>query len=86
MPIVVFWIDSPGQPGVREFDDGGLQDALKFAESQRRAGKRHVTLSSELAHSVGQPGVDAVEAGRLPDGAPYEFNKRHRAAGFKPRP
>jgi hypothetical protein len=84
-PIVVFWIETPGEPGLREFDDGALLEALKFAEAQRGAGRRHVTLSSELASSVGKAGVDAVEQGQLPDGAPYEFNKRHRAAGFKPK-
>jgi hypothetical protein len=81
MPIVVFWIDDPGAAGHREFADGELLDALKFTEQMRAGGKRHVTISSELAHSVGKPGVDEVAAGQLPGGDAYEFNKRHRGSG-----
>ena len=84
MPIVVFWLDAPGVAAHRELADDQLGDALKLAEQLRRDGKRHVSLSSELAASIGKPGVDAVEAGRLPDGEAYTFDKRHRGAGPPP--
>lgn len=83
MPIVVFWIEAAGVPAHREFGDADLLQALKLTEQLRAGGKRHVTISSELDSSVGRPGVDAVSDGRLPDGEPYDFNKRHRGAGPK---
>lgn len=81
MPIVVFWMEGADAPGHRAFGDAELREALRFTEQLRRAGKRHVTISSELGDSVGKAGVDAVEAGKLPGGEAYEFNKRHRGGG-----
>jgi len=81
MPIVVFWIESAGVPAHREFGDAELLPALQFTEQLRAQGRRHVTISSELAGSVGAPGVGEVSGGRLPGGEPYEFNKRHRGGG-----
>lgn len=81
MPIVVFWMERAGTPSHREFGDAGLLEALRLTEQLRAAGKRHVTISSELDSSVGKPGVDAVEGGRLPGGDAYEFNKRQRGGG-----
>jgi hypothetical protein len=81
MPIVVFWIEDANAPGHRVFGDGELLDALQLTEQLRAAGKRHVTISSELDGSVGKPGVDAVEGGCLPGGDAYDFNKRHRGGG-----
>ena len=81
MPIVVYWMERAGTPSHREFGDADLLAALKLSERLRAEGKRHVTISSELASAVGKPGVDAVERGRLPGGDAYEFNKRHRGGG-----
>jgi hypothetical protein len=81
MPIVVYWMEPAGTPGHREFGDADLLAALRLTEQLRSAGKRHVTISSELADVVGKPGVDAVEGGRLPGGDAYDFNKRHRGGG-----
>ena len=81
MPIVMFWIDSANVPVHREIGDPELLPALKLTEQLRAQGKRHVTISSELAGSVGAPGVDEVSGWRLPGGEPYEFNKRHRGSG-----
>jgi hypothetical protein len=81
MSIVVFWMEAPDASAHRAFDDGQLTDALKFTEALRAAGKRHVTISSELGESIGKPGVDAVEGGRLPGGEAYDFHKRHRGGG-----
>lgn len=83
MPIVVFWIEAPGSPAHREFGDAELLQALQFTEQLRAQGRRHVTISSELAGSVGAPGVAEVSGGRLPSGEPYEFSKRHRGGGPK---
>jgi hypothetical protein len=83
MSIVVFWIQSADVPAHREFGDAELLQALQLTEQLRAQGKRHVTISSELAGSVGAPGVDEVSSGRLPGGEPYEFNKRHRGSGPK---
>ena len=81
MSIVVYWMEGAGVPRHREFVDGELLEALKLTEQLRAAGKRHVTISSALDNSVGKPGVDAVDGGRLPGGDAYEFNKRHRGGG-----
>jgi hypothetical protein len=68
-------------PSHHDFGDAELLEALRLTERLRAAGKRHVTISSELASVIGKPGVDAVEQGRLPGGDAYEFNKRHRGGG-----
>jgi len=81
MPIVVFWMADAEAPAHRAFGDSELAEALKFTEALRASGKRHVTISSELDSSIGKPGVDAVEGGRLPGGDAYEFDKRHRGGG-----
>jgi hypothetical protein len=83
MPIVVFWIEAEGAPAHREFGDAELMQALQLTEQLRGQGKRHVTISSELASSVGAPGVSEVSGGRLPGGEPYVFSKRHRGGGPK---
>ncbi len=77
MSIVVYWLDADVS-GHRAFTDGELLAALKFAEFQRTAGMRHVSLSSELAEQVGKPGVSAVEEGKTPDGHAYDWSKKHR--------
>ncbi|MET0335467.1 MAG: hypothetical protein ABW190_14440 [Rhizobacter sp.] len=81
MSIVVFWLEPGGEPARHEFPSHDLLPALKFSEERRREGKRHVCLSTELAESVGQGGVNSVEDGRLPDGHVYDYNKSHRGAG-----
>jgi hypothetical protein len=81
MSIVVFWLEPDGQAAHQAFPSTDLLPALKFSEERRREGRRHVCISSELAQSVGQGGVAAVEQGRLPGGQVYDFNKAHRGAG-----
>jgi hypothetical protein len=83
MPIVVFWIETDGVPAYCEFGDAELMQVLQLTEQLRAQGKRHVTISSDLAGSVGVPGVDELSGGRLPGGEPYEFKKRHRGGGPK---
>jgi hypothetical protein len=78
MPIVLYWLEDTGAAAHRLFGDDELRDVLQHAQELRKAGMRHVSISSEPAASVGQPGVDGVERGRLPSGEPYTFNKRHR--------
>ena len=77
MSIVVFWLApveggaaAPPQPQARRFDSGALAEALAHCESLRRAGMRHVTISSEPGDSVTRPGVSDV----LPEG--YDWKKR----------
>lgn len=79
MSIVVFWMEAPGISASESFDDSQLLAALALTQTKRNEGKRHVCISSELSDSVGQPGVDAVAGGRLPNGEVYDWNKRHRA-------
>jgi hypothetical protein len=81
MSIVVYWLAEDGAPVCRQFEPSELAQALRHSESLRAAGLRHVCISSELPDQVGQAGVTAVEGGRLPGGADYTFNKRHRGAG-----
>lgn len=82
MGIVVYWLEGEGEgmlPRCRCFGGTELTQALAWAEDRRRAGHRHVSISTELAGSVGRPGVAAVEGGLTPDGEAYEWSKAGRA-------
>ena len=70
MSIIVFWMDEEGYPQAQGLNSSELLDALKLTESLRKAGNRHVCISSELEDSVGKPGVNDV----LPEG--YDWKKR----------
>jgi len=70
----VFFIDPFGEAGAVECLT--LTDALRWATELRDNGNRFVTIASENPDSVGQPGVDSVEDGVLPDGNTYEWKKR----------
>jgi len=88
MGIVVFWIETyetdslaPGlvtESYFKEFGETELSQALAFAEKQRKDGRKHVIISTELSASVGKPGVNAVVDGKTPDGHDYEWSKKHR--------
>ncbi len=68
--IVIFYLDSHDCPAVlRIFSENPLGDALSRAEELRNGGNRHVTISTEMAESVGKPGVDVT-------GADYNWKKR----------
>lgn len=78
MGIVVYWL-SQDQPFVQPFSDGELLVALSFAEGKRKERdsqglplNSHVVMNSELAHSVGKPGV----SDELPQD--YSWSKQHR--------
>lgn len=82
MSIVVYWLEGEGDaalPVCEFFGSQALTQALAWAEGLRRAGHRHVSISTELDDSVGRPGVSAVEGGRTPDGEVYEWSKAGRA-------
>ena len=84
--IVVYWLEGEGEdalPVCQCFGSTELTQALACAEERRRAGHRHVSISTELEDHVGRPGVAAVEQGRTPDGEAYEWSKAGRAG--KPR-
>jgi hypothetical protein len=86
--IVVYWLEGDGEaalPVCECFGSTELTQALACAEDRRRAGHRHVSISTELAESVGRPGVAAVEGGRTPDGAAYEWSKAGRAGKLRRR-
>lgn len=86
MGIVVYWLEGEGEgaePVCQFFGSRELTQALACAEGQRRQGRRHVSISTELEDHVGQPGVSAVEGGKTPDGEAYEWSKAGRAG--KPR-
>lgn len=88
MGIVVYWLDGEGDaalPVCECFGSGELTQALACAEARRRAGHRHVSISTELDGSVGRPGVAAVEGGRTPDGEAYEWSKAGRAGKVRRR-
>lgn len=75
MTIAVYHLDARARPAVRLFGDEELLAALAEAERLRKAGAAHVVISTELATSVGAPGV----SDRLPEG--YDWSKQHRGAG-----
>jgi hypothetical protein len=80
--IVVYWLEGDGEaalPACEFFGSKELTQALACAESQRRQGRRHVSISTELDDHVGQAGVAAVEGGRTPDGQAYDWSKAGRA-------
>ncbi|MFG6465772.1 hypothetical protein [Roseateles sp. BYS87W] len=88
MGIVVYWLEGEGddaRPVCELFGSQDLTPALACAEARRREGHRHVSISTELAESVGRPGVAAVEAGRTPDGEAYEWSKAGRAGKARRR-
>jgi hypothetical protein len=53
-----------------------LTGALRICEEKRKAGYTFVTMVSEDPNSIGRPGVDSVEDGRLPSGEDYTWRKR----------
>jgi hypothetical protein len=69
MSIMVYWASEAG-PQAQELKSSELLEALKLTEDLRKAGHRHVCISSELEDSVGKPGVNDV----LPEG--YDWKKR----------
>ena len=82
MGIVVYWLEGEGEgaaPVCQLFGSKELTQALAWAEDRRKAGHRHVSISTELDESVGRPGVSAVEGGKTPDGEAYEWSKAGRA-------
>jgi hypothetical protein len=68
--IAVFSLDETDTPHVHLLGPTKLLLALTYAETLRKAGRRHVTISTELAESVGKPGVAEVLPG-------YDWKKRH---------
>lgn len=89
MGIVVYWLQSaaegPLEAGFLAFGSQALTEALACAEALRKAGHRHVCISTELEDHVGAPGVAAVEGGRTPDGEAYEWSKAGRAGKVRRR-
>lgn len=85
MSITVFWLEESGAAAHQSFEQAELTLALQCCEARRKEGKRHVCISSELASSVGRPGVAAVEGRTLPGGGSYEWSKAHRGAGPRPK-
>jgi hypothetical protein len=86
--IVVYWLEGEGEdasPVCEFFPSQGLAPARACAEAQRRAGHRHVSISTELEEHVGAAGVAAVEGGRTPDGEAYEWSKAGRAGKVRRR-
>lgn len=75
MSIAVFHLDADERPAVRLFAESQLLAALAEAERLRKAGARHVVISTDLSAHVGAPGV----SDRLPEG--YDWSKQHRGAG-----
>jgi hypothetical protein len=74
--VAVFHVDPVTMlPAVTFFADDRFMDGLTEVNRLREAGMRHVSMSTELAASVGKPGVNDV----LPEG--YDWSKRHRGAG-----
>jgi hypothetical protein len=61
----------------RSYDEESLTEALSLAQGLRRSSRNSfVTIVSENPDVVGEPGVDAVMDGKLPDGNDYEWKKR----------
>jgi len=88
MSVVVFWLESYETDSLapcvvtdsqhKQFTDDEFMDAMKFAETLRKNGRQHVSISTQLSDCVTKPGVAAVENGKTPDGHDYEWCKKHR--------
>ncbi len=84
MPIAIFYLDiETYRPEIEIFDDNQLLLTLDRMKMLRNAGHRFVVPSSEMAGSIGKPGVDSVKDGKTPDGVDYEWSKAHRAGATK---
>lgn len=80
--IVVFYLNGENANRLL-FEDEQFVDALDTTQFLRKAGMKHVIMSSEPGDMVGSLGVDSVEDGKTPDGHDYEWSKKHR--GGPPR-
>ena len=88
MGIVVYWLEGEGEaaePVCQFFDSKELTQALAWAEDRRKAGHRHVSISTEGEALGGRAGGAAVEGGRTPDGEAYEWSKAGRAGKVRRR-
>ena len=84
MSIVVYYTGADTMtPHSEEFSEKCLVKALDRMKDLRETGNRFVTMVSEMANSVGKPGVDSVKDGKTPDGHDYEWSKSHRAGAPK---
>lgn len=84
MPIAVFYLDiETDQPKIEVFGDDKLLRTLDRMKELRDAGNRFVVSASEMAGSIGKPGVDSVKDGKTPDGVDYDWSKAHRAGATK---
>jgi hypothetical protein len=84
MPIAIFYLDAyTGDPKVEKFDDTKLLVVLDRMKYLRDHGNHFVVSASEMADSVGKPGVDSVKDGKTPDGHDYDWSKSHRAGATK---
>ena len=70
----VYWTDKEDLVGSQEFTN--LITALQRTHELRNEGNIFVTLISENPNSIGKPGVDSVENGKLPSGEDYTWRKR----------
>lgn len=94
MSIVVYHLhnaEPEGQPPVwqpqcRAYSDSEMSQALADCQNLRAdARNSHVCIASELRAMVGVMGVSAVENGRTPDGAVYDWSKAGRAGAVRRR-
>lgn len=94
MSIVVFHLhntapaDQPAawQPQCRAYSDQEMGQALADCQTLRADPRNaHACISSELRTMVGVMGVAAVENGRTPDGAVYDWSKAGRAGAARRR-
>ena len=94
MSIVVFSLHNTapeGQtpvwlPEAQPFSDQEMGQALALCQRLRASAQHmHVCISSELRDMVGGMGVAAVENGRTPDGAVYDWSKAGRAGAARRR-
>lgn len=85
MSIIVYYVEPHDifTPMSALYNDDEMGKALKDMEEMRREGMRHVTISAELAGSVGKPGVDTIKDGKTPDGQVYDWSKAGRAGKMK---
>jgi len=75
MSIIVYYLHE-SRAHLVPFDDSDMLRALDACKRLRDEGHRHVTISTELADSIGKPGVDSIVDGKTPDGHDYTWMKR----------
>jgi hypothetical protein len=87
--FMVYWVDTELDQSMaalfsKDNSESPMGDALSHMKNLRKIStNQFVTMVSQNANSVGKPGVDSVENGKLPNGEEYSWSKAGRAGKMR---